>query len=684
MAAPLNMQVSVQEKVHNAQILQTDQKLRKETAHSGIVMKVADISKLYISGHAPDHEIANPPLGKAAAFVTRQRDLLLKVNDRTKRNAACDIVASSSMIARQRAMTDPAQTVFDDDTCRNLEVLAGERENMAEGIATQLTSFATTETGKVYLMHLMTMPTTDTKVLDRRQTIIKALTEEWQTFNTLERIFEGVNSAEEQLLSFWDPKLQLPGCVNSQYFQYHKLIDARLNSSVKALDASACYTMAQRVATATTQCAACVVLPLYGVSQVLNLEAVSGFLKSTGERFTASTTPLNTLLDFTNNKMVAVTNTVLAATIIGFKVKTTVDWSLADTQAEALVQNKLVHISHVYRKMLALYNFLSQSPLKSLLNEFPQLEACLHNQKLKPLFEVLSSRTFNREAKWFFRRGPVLAAWYLLTQMEKVGGKKEYTLIKEFQKGLAALAEVDAFLAISKFYRTQNAKNKSNVCFPSYDKTSTSPKLVMEEFWHPSLKTPVKNTMALGQKHGVITGPNAAGKSTLLKCSSLIVMAQTLGIATAKSMQLTPFQFVGTSMNTMGSLAKGESGFVGQVARVKTLMDNLKSPGFHFLALDELYTQTTAKEGSSLSVATLQTIAKQQKRSLMMIVSHDPAVAELASRDTAFTNYTFDQQTKHHLIPGTSTQHIALDVAKAKGLSPEVLSLAAQLGTATH
>ena len=47
--------------------------------------------------------------------------------------------------------------------------------------------------------------------------------------------------------------------------------------------------------------------------------------------------------------------------------------------------------------------------------------------------------------------------------------------------------------------------------------------LLLKNTFYPSLKAPVKNNISL-KKNIIITGPNASGKTTLLKCCVLNVL----------------------------------------------------------------------------------------------------------------------------------------------------------------
>ena len=69
-------------------------------------------------------------------------------------------------------------------------------------------------------------------------------------------------------------------------------------------------------------------------------------------------------------------------------------------------------------------------------------------------------------------------------------------------------------------------------------KSKYKPELNIENIWHPYLvdKKVVKNTIAM-KNNLLITGPNAAGKSTFIKSIIInILLSQTIGVNSCKMM----------------------------------------------------------------------------------------------------------------------------------------------------
>ncbi|MEI7580982.1 MAG: hypothetical protein WCJ17_04240, partial [bacterium] len=119
------------------------------------------------------------------------------------------------------------------------------------------------------------------------------------------------------------------------------------------------------------------------------------------------------------------------------------------------------------------------------------------------------------------------------------------SLKKRICFGLHALGELDALIAIASLYKEHESLS-NHFCFAEYKQLKSTPELSITQFWHPNLgsKSAVPNDMQLGGKapyrNMVITGANAAGKSTVIKGMMLAVLcAQTLTIVAAQKAVLT-------------------------------------------------------------------------------------------------------------------------------------------------
>jgi DNA mismatch repair ATPase MutS len=162
-----------------------------------------------------------------------------------------------------------------------------------------------------------------------------------------------------------------------------------------------------------------------------------------------------------------------------------------------------------------------------------------------------------------------------------------------------------------------------NMCFTEFIEKDTT-YLYMENSSHLLIDNPVVNTITLNSENCVITGPNAAGKSTFIKSTSLnILLSQTMGISCSSVCKITPFYYINTQINIPDS--KGvESLFEAEMFRckynidiVKELPTNYKS----YIVFDEIFSSTNIIEGISGAYAILDKLSKY-KNTLIIITTH--------------------------------------------------------------
>jgi DNA mismatch repair ATPase MutS len=149
--------------------------------------------------------------------------------------------------------------------------------------------------------------------------------------------------------------------------------------------------------------------------------------------------------------------------------------------------------------------------------------------------------------------------------------------------------------------------NFSKTIFNNNDK----PFIKCKDLYHPCLNNPTTNDIILNNNILIITGPNAAGKSTFIKSLTInIILAQTLGISSSKYFELTPFDNIITHINTPDSIGIS-SLFESEMYKCKDIInaisiDNSKK---NFIVMDELFSSTNYREGYSATIAILNKIA---------------------------------------------------------------------------
>ena len=136
---------------------------------------------------------------------------------------------------------------------------------------------------------------------------------------------------------------------------------------------------------------------------------------------------------------------------------------------------------------------------------------------------------------------------------------------------------------------------KENVNFCKFTTKETKFKKV----YHPTLvnKSPIKNNVNLS-KNMIITGPNAAGKTTIIKSSIInLILSQQLGCGFYKKASIQPYQKIHCYINIPDTSGR-DSLFQAEARRCKEILDDVcKFPDKrHFCIFDELYSGTNPYE----------------------------------------------------------------------------------------
>jgi hypothetical protein len=142
--------------------------------------------------------------------------------------------------------------------------------------------------------------------------------------------------------------------------------------------------------------------------------------------------------------------------------------------------------------------------------------------------------------------------------------------------------------------------------------------------YYPCLKddNPVKNTIKFNKNH-IITGPNASGKTTILKSTLInIIFTQQFGCGFYDSAKFAPFKHLHCYLNIPDTSGR-DSLFQAEARRCKEILDVISDnkTDTHFCAFDEIYSGTNPDEAQT-SAASFMLYLQKYKNVSTLLTTH--------------------------------------------------------------
>jgi DNA mismatch repair protein MutS len=245
----------------------------------------------------------------------------------------------------------------------------------------------------------------------------------------------------------------------------------------------------------------------------------------------------------------------------------------------------------------------------------------------------------------------------------------------------------DAFTSLANLY--DESKNKlTRYCFPEFQKNSKK-RIDIKNLWHLSLyekENVVLNSVEFDKdkRNYIITGPNAAGKSTFIKSVLLnVYFAQTIIISNSYDMVLTPLYLISSCIRSIDEQGR-ESLFQAEMNKAKYYLNVLRGleKDQHALTIfDEMFTSTNHLEGMVAAHTICEELGKIQN-SMCLVTTHFTKIAKISkSKKYGFNNVYFeinrDVNNKilftYKMNYGISTQYIALELMRENGFADEFI-----------
>ena len=149
---------------------------------------------------------------------------------------------------------------------------------------------------------------------------------------------------------------------------------------------------------------------------------------------------------------------------------------------------------------------------------------------------------------------------------------------------------------------------------------------------------PIKNDIKFN-KNIILTGPNASGKTTVLKSTLInIIVTQQFGCGFYDSAKIAPFKHIHCYLNIPDTSGR-DSLFQAEARRCKEILDTISAnkTETHFCAFDELYSGTNPEEAETSATAFMLYLQKYKKVS-SLLTTHFVKVCKKLNKTKSIQN----------------------------------------------
>ncbi len=258
---------------------------------------------------------------------------------------------------------------------------------------------------------------------------------------------------------------------------------------------------------------------------------------------------------------------------------------------------------------------------------------------------------------------------------------KVAAFIQDLQHNASVLAAIDVFLSFSLIAR------ENNYCRPLMN---DSQEIHIQGGRHPVIETQlppgekyVDNDVYLdsnSQQIIILTGPNMAGKSALLRQTALIVlMAQCGSFVPASNAKIGIVDKIFTRVGANDNLSAGESTFMVEMNETASILNNLSARSL--ILLDEIGRGTSTYDGISIAWSITEYLHNHPLfKAKTLFATHYHELNELATYLPRVKNFHISVRESNNsivfirkLTPGGTEHSFGIHVARMAGLPRSVI-----------
>ena len=248
------------------------------------------------------------------------------------------------------------------------------------------------------------------------------------------------------------------------------------------------------------------------------------------------------------------------------------------------------------------------------------------------------------------------------------------------------LAQIDFFTALAEIAHLHNYRR------PTVD---MGDEIIIEEGRHPVIEKAlpsgkfVPNDISLNQERDeviIITGPNMAGKSTVLRQTALIVLLAQMGsFVPASKAHIGIVDRIFTRVGAMDDLRRGQSTFMVEMNETANILNNATTRSL--VILDEIGRGTSTFDGLAIAWAVAEHLVSKDDRGIKtLFATHYHELTELARRQDRVQNFSIAVREwndtiifLHKLVRGGTSRSYGIQVAGLAGVPDKVVNRAKEI-----
>jgi DNA mismatch repair protein MutS len=248
------------------------------------------------------------------------------------------------------------------------------------------------------------------------------------------------------------------------------------------------------------------------------------------------------------------------------------------------------------------------------------------------------------------------------------------------------LAQLDCLLSLAE------VADQNDYCRPEI---LADGRIHIEEGRHPVVEKMISgerfvpNTIAMDDTENqvlVITGPNMAGKSTVLRqVALLVIMAQMGSFVPARRAAIGVVDRIFTRVGALDNLSQGQSTFMVEMQETANILNNATEKSL--VILDEIGRGTSTFDGLSIAWAVAEHLHDlNQKGVKTLFATHYHELTDLADQKPRVQNFNIAVKEWNDeiiflrkLVPGGTNRSYGIQVARLAGIPPAVIRRAKKI-----